>query len=106
MGIGPNTLETIFPLSELPRTSNGPCCQPSTCGVDISDAVVATGAMGCRVMCEAHFLAYHKAASIAEVVEREQKRRAVKHVCARCGRPARWISGAGQALCVRHCDDY
>ena len=26
--------------------------------------------------------------------------------CARCGRPAMWIAGAGEALCVRHQDDY
>lgn len=26
--------------------------------------------------------------------------------CARCGRPAMWIAGAGEALCVTHQDDY
>jgi hypothetical protein len=26
--------------------------------------------------------------------------------CARCGRPAMWIAGAGEALCHRHQDDY
>jgi hypothetical protein len=26
--------------------------------------------------------------------------------CARCGAPAMWIAGAGEALCARHQDDY
>lgn len=76
------------------------------CGAPVSSEVRSTGAMGCGSLCERHFLAYHKANSLAEIVERKKKADARTHKCARCGKPARWIAGAGMALCVRHQDDY
>jgi len=44
--------------------------------------------------------------SLAVVTRRVQAAAAVKHRCARCGQSARWVSGAGQALCARHQEDY
>lgn len=74
----------------------------------VTPEIRATGAMGCAVMCLDHFLAYHHAKDLAEVVTfmaaRREAHRALR--CARCGSPASWIDGAGEALCARHEDDY
>jgi hypothetical protein len=76
------------------------------CGEPVPPEVMATGAMGCKAYCLPCFLAYHRAASVEEVAERVRAAAAVKYQCARCRRPARWIAGAGEALCERHEDDY
>lgn len=96
-------VETMFgDLIEVDR----PTCLERGCTEAISDAVLASNGMGCRVMCEPHFLAYHRATTVAEVVERKRKAAAVKHKCRTCGAPAQWVAGAGGPLCTRHENDY
>ena len=90
------------------------------CDAHISARVYSSGTMGCCVMCEDHWVAYHwrrlrgsvpniqptfdnVMAAIRAAAEREAKR--AKN-CAVCGQSAAWNSGAGQDLCHRHWDSY
>lgn len=63
------------------------------------------GVMGSGVYCQKHLEEYHKK-PLAAILEAKRKSDAVVHYCARCGKRGRWISGAGEALCSRHEDDY
>jgi hypothetical protein len=88
------------------------CCENvattgyTPCGAPVPNEVQATGAMGSMVMCERHFLAYHKVTTVAAVAARQTAIQQQHHRCARCGSPASWVAGAGEALCLRHQDDY
>jgi hypothetical protein len=63
------------------------------------------GVMGSGVNCQTHLEEYHKK-PLADILEAKRKSNAVVHYCAHCGKRGRWVSGAGQALCSRHEDDY
>jgi hypothetical protein len=87
------------------------------CGRPVSERVYFSHTMGCCVMCEHHWIAYHgKRYPEAELtfegimaaieVERKAEEARVKR-CAVCGSAdAVWNSGAGRDLCRRHWDSY
>ncbi len=65
----------------------------------------ALGVSGSGVWCQVHLEEYHKK-PLADILGAKRRANAVVHYCARCGRRGHWVSGAGQALCIDHEDDY
>lgn len=61
--------------------------------------------MASGIYCQHHLEEYH-GKPLAEILEAKRKYNAIVHYCAICGKRGNWVSGAGQALCSRHEDDY
>jgi hypothetical protein len=80
-------------------------CEKRGCAGRVVLEAYRLGVMGSAIMCQAHLEEYHKK-PLTDILEAKRKLNAVIHHCARCGRIGRWISGAGEALCSRHEDDY
>ncbi len=71
-----------------------------------------SGTDGCAVMCEQHWLEYHRArmrnpeATIEQIISHYHELANRTYPCARCGRPAHMNHSAGEALCERHWEAY
>jgi len=85
------------------------------CGASISRRVFFSNTMGCRVLCEQHWISYFARHGLGETFEaimdgyRERSRVEARRVkrCAVCASAnAHWNSSAGRDLCPRHWDEY
>jgi hypothetical protein len=88
--------------AEERRVLQGTCIK---CSAHPSLEAYRAHVMGSGVYCQQHLEEYHKK-PLADILEAKRSSDAVVHHCARCGAVGRWISGAGEALCSRHEDDY
>lgn len=73
-----------------------------------------SGTPGCAVMCERHWLEYHRSnprigpeATVEQVLAYYRDLAQQTGRCAVCGQQTNnWVSGAGRHLCTRHQDNY
>lgn len=88
----------------VPEPNLDACVKPGCTGSIVPEAF-AMHISGSGVWCQKH-LEEHHGKPLAEIFEAKRRANAVVHYCARCGKRGHWVSGAGQALCSRHEDDY
>jgi hypothetical protein len=80
------------------------CIKPGCSGHIVLEAF-QMHVSGSGVYCQKH-LEKHHGKPLADILATKRKTNAVVHYCARCGKRGHWVSGAGEALCSRHENDY